>query len=94
MYNVYSLFDRKLKVYGALVQERNDFAIQRTLADGVRENAESLLGKHPEDFDLFQVGVFNEESGLLMTDAPFIPRLVCNVLELVVVFPSLSSKEG
>lgn len=91
--NVYSLLDRKLKLYGQLVQERNDYSVQRTLVDGMRASPDSLIGKHPEDFDLYQVGTFNEESGLLDENERGIPRLVCNLLELVVV-PLSSHKEG
>lgn len=91
--NVYSLFDRKLRQYGALMVERNDFGVQRGLADGVRGNPEALISKHPEDFDLYEVGVFDEESGLLREASTAIPRLVCNLLELVAVPPSLR-KEG
>lgn len=89
--NVYSLFDRKLRQYGQLVLERNDFGVQRSLHDGVLAQPESLLGKHPEDFDLYQLGEFDPESGLLQ-DGP-IPRLVCNVLDIVMTPPKLS-REG
>lgn len=88
--NVYSLFDRKLKLYGQLVLERNDYSVQRALVDGIRVSPDTLLGKHPEDFDLLQVGTFDEESGLLQDGERFSPRLVCNVLELVAAAPSMS----
>lgn len=89
--NVYSLYDRKLRQYGQLFLERNDYGIQRGLADGIRSNGESLLAKHPDDFDLYQVAEFNDESGVLSPVTP--PRIVTNVLELVALAPSLS-KEG
>lgn len=89
--NVYSIFDRKLRQYGQLMLERNDFALQRGLADGIRANGEALLAKHPEDFDLYQVGEFNEETGVLQRLE--VPRLSVNLLELVAVAPSLQ-KEG
>lgn len=90
--NVYSLFDRKLRLYGQVFEERNDYSVQRMLADGVRGIPESLMSKHPDDFDLYQVGVFDEESGLLNDQDTWIPRLVCCVAELV-GRPALS-KEG
>lgn len=89
--NVYSLFDRKLRQYGQLVVERNDFVVQRGLADGIKGASESLLARHPDDHDLYQVGQFDDESGVLVPMVP--PRLVCNVQELVAVTPSLV-KEG
>lgn len=90
--NVYSLFDRKLRQYGQLMTERNDFGMQRGLSDGLRVNPESLISKHPGDFDLYQVGSFDDESGLF-GEEPAIPRLVCNLLDLVAIAPSLA-KEG
>lgn len=90
---VYSLFDRKLRQYGGLVLERNDFAVQRALADGVRQQPESLMAKHSDDFDLYEVGRFNDESGLLEAPEGQIPRLVCCVAELVQV-PLASVKEA
>lgn len=89
--NVYSLLDRKLRLFGQLMVERNDFGIQRGLADGIKSNSEALLSKHPDDFDLYQVGEFDDESGRMDAVSP--PRLVCCVLELVAVPPSLA-KEG
>lgn len=89
--NVYALFDRKLRQYGQLMQERNDFGIQRGMADGIAGNREALISKHPGDFDLYQVAEFNDESGVLVPVVP--PRLVSNMLELVAVAPSLE-KEG
>lgn len=91
--NVYSLHDRKLRQYGQLVLERNDFAVQRSLADGIRAAGDSLLAKHPEDFDLYEVGSFHDESGVIKGPDGGIPRFVCNVLELVALTPALS-REG
>lgn len=91
--NVYSLHDRKLRQFGQLMLERNDFGVQRGLADGVRQAPDALISKHPEDFDLYQVGVFSEESGLLTEAEGGIPRLVCCLLDLVASSPSLQ-KEG
>lgn len=89
--NVYSLLDRKLRQYGALALERNDFGIQRGIADGVRQQPDAMLARHPEDFDLYQVGEFDDESGVVVPVTP--PRLVVNVAELVSV-PLHALKEG
>lgn len=91
--NVYCLFDRKLRQYGALTLERNDFGVQRGIADGMRGAPDALISKHPDDFDLYEVGRFNDESGLLEEPEGKIPRLVCNCAELVAGKPSLL-KEG
>lgn len=92
--SVYSLFDRKLREYGALVLERNDEAIVRSLIDGVRGSG-SLMEKHPEDFDLMHIGSYNTASGQLGSQAElFAPRLVANLGELLKVMevPSAASE--
>lgn len=92
--NVYSMFDRKLRQYGQLVLERNDYSVQRALADGVSGSADSLMAKHPGDFDLYEVGMFNDESGLLEAPDGQIPRLVCNLSELLATRAPSLVKEG
>lgn len=94
--NVYSLFDRKLLQYGQLVLERNDFGVQRGLCDGIRAQPDSLLSKHPEDFDLYQVAEFDDESGVVTALVP--PRFV-SAVSVVLPVPvgeqlSLLKKEG
>lgn len=91
--NVYSMFDRKLRQYGQLILDRNDFSVQRMCADGLKGAPDSLPAKHPGDFDLYEVGKFNDESGLLVAPEGEIPRLVCNLLDLVAK-PLSSVKEG
>lgn len=83
--NVYSLFDRKVKLFGQLVLERNDFALQRGLVDSLRGSPDTLLAKHPEDFDLYRVGDFNDETGELTSSTRL---LVCCVADLVVDVPA------
>lgn len=85
--NVYSILDRKARQFGQLMLDRNDFAIQRGLADGIKREQQSTLGLHPDDFDLYQVGEFDDESGLLLGTVP--PRLVVCVEQLV-----LPAKQG
>lgn len=80
MVRVYSMFDRKLRQYGQLMLERNHYAIQRTMVDGLQASPDSLIAKHPEDFDLVCFGEFNEESGVMSVGAP---ELVINLGELV-----------
>lgn len=33
--------------------------------DVVRKNEQTKFGKHPEDFDLFQIGLFDDETAVL-----------------------------
>ena len=41
----------------------------RTFSDTVN-NADSPFGKHPEDYTLFEVGAFNEQTGEVTTISP------------------------
>lgn len=80
MRKVYSIFDRKLLQFGALVVDVNDYSVQRSLLDAVRSTPDSLMSKHPDDFDLYYLGEFEEGLGVL----EIVPKkMVCNVAELV-----------
>lgn len=89
MRKLYSLFDRKLLQFGGIVVDVNDFAVQRGLLDAVRASPDSLMSKHPEDFDLYYLGTFDEDLGVLVVEPK---KQVVNVAELVT--PRLLAKEG
>lgn len=81
MLRIYCLLDTKLREFGQLVLERNEFVVQRALLDGIKAQPEAMLAKHPEDFQLYCVGEFDPENGVIKRmDAP---RLVANVADLV-----------
>jgi len=65
MQNVYALFDTKMRQYGGLVVARNDEGIVRGLKDSLERDVQSPVGKHPEDFELHQLGEFDDETGKL-----------------------------
>lgn len=75
---VYSLLDRKLREYGGLVQANNGDACKRALVDGIK-GSNSLVEKHPEDFDLMEVGSFDSETGVLAGTVSGVPMFVDNV---------------
>lgn len=79
---VYSLLDRKLREYGALVQANNGEAVQRALVDGLK-GSNSLVEKHPEDFDLMEVGTFDTDTGLIGGTDSGVPMLIVNVAQLI-----------
>lgn len=81
MVKVYSLFDRKLREYGALVIMNNDDACRRGLAQSFQNSKgqESTIDQYPEDFDCMCLGSFDPESGVIN---PETPRLVFNCAEL------------
>lgn len=76
---VYSIFDRKQREYGSLVLAKNDEVARRACVDAIHGSG-SQLEKHPEDFDLYHVGQFDESKGCLEVETP---TLVVTLLELL-----------
>jgi len=80
---VYTLYDRKVREFGALALARNDETILRELGDQVRRSPQSMMAQHPEDFDVMRVGEFFVETGYLAgVSGP--PTLVINLETLLV----------
>lgn len=77
---IYSLLDRKMREYGALVLGTNDETVVRALRESVAQNGNSTMGKYPEDYDLMCVGEFDPIGGEVVGRSPV---LVVNVAELV-----------
>lgn len=66
---VYAVYDMKMKLFLAPFVTRNSAVATRMFADSVNgEN--NVVAKHPEDFALYQIGEFDEESGLLVSTQP------------------------
>jgi len=61
---VYSMFDRKVKMFLQLQFARNDEEIRRALFDALRQE-QGFAARYPEDYDLMCVGRFDEDTGLL-----------------------------
>lgn len=70
--NVYSVFDSKLASFGRPWYEMTDASAIRVFSDAVNDNSNpaNQWYKHPEDFSLYKLGVFNDESGEIETDKP------------------------
>jgi len=71
-YNIYSVFDSKMASYGQLWCETRDAAAIRKFQDAVNENTpNNAWYKHPEDYSLFSLGVFDDDLGNIQKfDAP------------------------
>lgn len=57
-----ALKDRATDNFGKIITVRTTGEAVRSLSDEVRNN-ESAISKHPEDYDLYLVGYFNEDTG-------------------------------
>lgn len=78
---LYSILDRKAGTYGAVMMAPNDGMMVRSLKEHTAPN--HTLYRFCEDFDLYEVGSFDENGGVIESSI----RFVCN---LQMAFP----KEG
>lgn len=69
---LYSVFDSKTATFGIPNFIPSDNAAIRTFSDAVNDgsNPNNQWHKHPEDFSLFFVGFFDDETGLLEKSIP------------------------
>lgn len=60
--NMYAVFDVKSDTFGVPFCSPNDGMAKRSFMD-IANNPDTLVGRHPEDFKLVRIGLFNDESG-------------------------------
>lgn len=75
---IFSLYDVKAQVYGTPFNAINQNVATRMCTEIVNDEA-SIYYKHPEDFALFEIGGFDEETGEL---SPMIPYKITVMLAL------------
>lgn len=67
---MYSIFDRKAEVFNAPMCFVNDGICQRALSQIIPNDAD--MSKFPEDFDVYSLGDFYNDSGRVEPLAPVI----------------------
>lgn len=75
---IFCVFDSKAGAFTAPFVAFNAPMAQRSVAIAVRD-PESMFHKFPEDFQLFQIGVFSDDTGLV---EGITPTAVCNLVNL------------
>ena len=60
---LYSVYDKKSKIYAAPFTEINDGTAIRAIQDLIANNEAHPFSRHGEDYELVRVGSFNEQSG-------------------------------
>lgn len=76
--NVYSVRDSVAGVYCKPFTTPNDGLARRDF-DAASRDPHSALSQHPDDFTLFCIGSFDEETGLLEAIPPrFVTRTLSN----------------
>lgn len=77
---LFALYDVKTGVYLSPFPARNHVDAVRNLKDGFRnpQMRETPVGQNPQDFDLYKLGYFDDESGETIPDK----MRLCSVAEL------------
>lgn len=78
-YNLYSIFDAATSTFGVPLAQENDATAMRAFAHECMKK-ESLWNSHPTDFVLYQVGVFESNSGDIQTCPP---KIICRATDFV-----------
>lgn len=69
MKKLYTIKDLAVEAYGPLFEARAHGEAIRLFKDEAT-NSESRISKHPQDFELFYMGEFNDQNGEFNTPAP------------------------
>lgn len=77
---LYSIFDKKTAVYQPPIFCHNQGHAQRHIID-VFTGKNYTVSKFPEDFTLYEVGEFNDVTGVL--NAYITPQHVCEISTLI-----------
>lgn len=84
-HKLYSLRDSKAEVYNPPQIYKTDGEATRSLHKAVNDPA-TFVNRYPEDYDLYQIGEFDEDKGRYINlDAP---RHVCKAITLKQVGPT------
>jgi len=68
---LYSFLDKKMSMYGPVMMGHNDGQMSRTIVESFR-GSQHLVEKYPEDFDLYEVGELNEQTGVIVSVVRFV----------------------
>jgi len=63
IYKILAIRDRAADVFGQPIFTASTGAAIRSFGDEINNNNGNNLNKHPEDFDLYYLGTFNDEAG-------------------------------
>lgn len=69
MLKIYAVKDNAIETYGNPFFVKAQGAAIRSFMDECK-NTESAFNKHPADYDLYHLGEYNEETGLITSNEP------------------------
>lgn len=68
---LYSVFDAKLAIFNQPYPDLKDASALRRFSDDVNNNTpKNPLNKHPQDYSLFYIGDYDDETGELIPSLP------------------------
>jgi len=68
---IFALYDTKAETFGQPIFAPNLAVVTRDLQDEVnRQDQKNALGNHAEDFELYQLGIYDELQGQFDTHKP------------------------
>lgn len=70
IYVAYTLFDVKALVYHPPFFQINDALATRMVSDLVADST-TQMGRHPADFKLYRVGLYDDSKGIIAAEGPF-----------------------
>ena len=76
---MYAIFDRASGIYDRPFPSRSDAEASRAFSD-IAVAADHPIGQHPDDYTLFEVGIWDDNAGELVGTSP---RKVINGVEAV-----------
>jgi len=77
--NIYSIFDTASGLYSRPFFTPSDAEAIRSFTD-ISMDAEHPIGKHPEDYTLYRIGLFDDTTGLLTNEEN---EALCTALERI-----------
>lgn len=78
---IYSIFDRAAHMYGGLIVQNNDELCKRNIKTALVAGAlDKQILTYPEDFELYCLGEFNNETGKIV---PVEPAFVIGIRDLL-----------
>lgn len=79
MLRIYSILDLKAQEFSPPFFQKNDRLAMRVVTESAKGNG-SMLSAYPDDFMLYRIGDFDNESGMITCDNR--PQLVMSVKDL------------
>lgn len=77
--SLYAIRDLKADAFAAPFSMPNEMVATRAVIDALND-PDTLLARHPEDYQFWYLGDYTESSGLIMSN----PRLIGNLSSLAV----------